>query len=262
MIDKLFRIDFYPKDWLIDTARLTPEERGIYIQIVCMIYANRGPIENDAKWIAGQSGCSTRKAKKIISELFQKKILIENGSKISQKRAENELETKREHLENSSKGGQNSAEKKRKNKENKDLASSGTTYPQHTPIATATVPLSPSPIVDVVSAGARKHVEVGKQISEITGWENDPRWFGDYSRIEVWLKSGWCPEKDIIPTVQRIMAGRTEPPGSMKYFEKAIADCHVARTTPVPKGENHGQKLTKSQRIDAELREFLERPRD
>ena len=34
-MDRLFRIDFYPQDWLIDTARLTPEECGIFIQIVC-----------------------------------------------------------------------------------------------------------------------------------------------------------------------------------------------------------------------------------
>lgn len=142
MIDKLFRIDFYPKDWLFDTGRLTPEERGIYIQIVCLIYANRGPIENDANWIAGVSGCSSRKVKAVVSSLIQKKFLTENGSKLSQKRAEYELNNKRTHLENSAKGGRKKAENESEDSENKDLASSDDDEPPPTPIASP----SPSPI--------------------------------------------------------------------------------------------------------------------
>ena len=136
-MDRVFRIDFYPQDWLIDTAKLSPEERGVYIQIICLIYANRGPIENDPRWIGGHSGCSTRKATAIISQLFQRGFLVENGAKISQKRAENELEIKRKHLENSSKGGRKRAENEGKNNKNNDIVSSGACESQPAP--------SPSP---------------------------------------------------------------------------------------------------------------------
>ena len=126
-MDRLFRIDFYPQDWIIDTGRLTLEERGLYIQIVSLIYANRGAIENDAAWIAGVSGCSVRKAKSIISQLEARGVIQISGSKITQKRAENELKSKREHLEVSSKGGRKSAETRAKDKEINDVASTDDT---------------------------------------------------------------------------------------------------------------------------------------
>jgi len=35
-MSKIFRFDCYPHDWLLDTSRLTPEDRGIYVQIVML----------------------------------------------------------------------------------------------------------------------------------------------------------------------------------------------------------------------------------
>lgn len=138
MSDKIFRIDFYPKDWLIDTAQLSPEERGLYIQIVMLIYAKEGPIDNDPQWIAGVSGCSTRMAKSLVGKLVEKGFLsINSDGKIGQKRAENELKSKRTHLELSAKGGRKSAEKRAENNNNNDISptdeqnSVGTTTPPH-----------------------------------------------------------------------------------------------------------------------------------
>lgn len=112
-MDRLFRINFYPQDWLIDTARLTPEERGIYIQIVCLLYSNRGPIVNDAQWIAGVSGCSSRAVKSHINSLIIKGFLsLTNDKKLTQKRVMDEIKTKQNHFDNSSKGGSSKASKK------------------------------------------------------------------------------------------------------------------------------------------------------
>lgn len=108
---------------------------------------------------------------------------------------------------------------------------------------------------DNARANGKVHVEVGKKISQITGWDKDPNWFGDYSRIEAWLQRGWIPDRDIYPTIQRIMRKRDGPPRSLKYFEQAIADAHKANTAPLPKGKTeHGtdsQKLTKRERMEA-----------
>ena len=71
-MDRLFGTDFYPQEWLVETGKLTPIERGIFIQIVSMIYANRDPIENDPAWIGGVSFCSPRMARSVIN-LFVKK---------------------------------------------------------------------------------------------------------------------------------------------------------------------------------------------
>lgn len=133
-IERLFRIDFYPQDWLIDTARLAPVDRGIFIQIVCLIYANRGAIENDPSWIAGVSGTSKTVVKSSIIRLISAGFLTENEGKITQKRAQNEINSKQNHLENSAKGGKNKASRA---KENNDLNSSDHQEPQSTP--------SPSP---------------------------------------------------------------------------------------------------------------------
>ncbi len=104
-------------------------------------------------------------------------------------------------------------------------------------------------------------VSVGKTIAAITGWDADPNWFGDYARIEVWLNAGWDPDLDIIPTVRRLMVGRSAPPRSLKYFEGAIADACAARTSPIPKGSpnaTHHPKPTQHDRLEAAGREALD----
>lgn len=109
-MDRLFRVDFYPQEWLVDTAKLPPDERGLYIQVVALIYAGRGPIIYDAAWIAGLSGCSVRMCKALVDKLVDKRFLsLENGH-LSQKRAVRELAEKQYHLQNSSKGGRKQAE--------------------------------------------------------------------------------------------------------------------------------------------------------
>lgn len=110
-MDRLFRIDFYPQDWLVDTSRLPPDERGVYIQVVCLIYSRRGPIDYDTAWLAGLCGCSSRMVKSLVDRLVDKNFLqIIDGNKITQKRAEKELNSLRKLRENSAKGGRTSRE--------------------------------------------------------------------------------------------------------------------------------------------------------
>jgi uncharacterized protein YdaU (DUF1376 family) len=244
-MDRLFRIDFYPQDWLIDTARLTPEERGIYIQIVSMIYANRGAIENDHNWIARASNCSTRLASSVIKNLIEKKFLHISGSKLTQKRAESELNMKRTHLELSSKGGRTKAEKEREVNKNKDLTSTDPTFSVSTPTATAT----PSPIEkDAAVASARERLSIfqmGEKIAEIVGWKDDPNWMGNYSRLEPWMAAGCDFDQDILPTIRAVMQKRKGlKPKSLKYFEDAIAEAYATRTTPMKTGEPNHAKST------------------
>lgn len=123
-MDRVFRIDLYPQEWLVLTAHMRPAQRGVFIQICCLIYAHRGPIENDADHIGRASNCSSRLARAIIAELLATGDLRMRDGKISQTRCELELNKKRNHLESSSKGGRNKAEKDREVKENNDIESS------------------------------------------------------------------------------------------------------------------------------------------
>ena len=125
-MSNIFKIDFYPHRWLIDTSSLPPEHRGNYIQILMLIYAKEKPIDNDPKWIAGSCGCSSRMVTASIEYLISKGLLIllENGAKITQTRAERELNSKRTYLEGCANGARTTNEKKAESRKERGLTNS------------------------------------------------------------------------------------------------------------------------------------------
>ena len=146
-MERLFRFDMYPADWIVDTTVLTAEECGVYVQIVMMIYAKRGPIPFDPDEISRKlKGLKPRKCEAIILSIIEKGIIYggllkRNGDKLTQKRVENELNSKSNHLENSSKGGKNGGGH---NKKIKDLGASEPPQPLASPSPSPNP--SPSPI--------------------------------------------------------------------------------------------------------------------
>lgn len=88
---------------------------------------------------------------------------------------------------------------------------------------------------------------------------HDPRVIGSTNFVAKWRKAGWSPDV-IVNTIERVMAGRTEAPGSLKYFEKAIADAHAEIARPVPQGTTGPPKRVRRTagdiffELDAELR--------
>lgn len=131
----IFHVDFYAKDWLLDTQRLTLEERGAFIQIVAAIYHRGEAVEFDTQWLSSLLNCSKRKADSVVTALHEKGfIYITEEGKITQKRAaeelqkaqkrrENAVKNARKSHENSSKNERKSDEKEGELKENKDLDS-------------------------------------------------------------------------------------------------------------------------------------------
>lgn len=71
---------------------------------------------------------------------------------------------------------------------------------------------------------------------------NDPNWHGDGGRVRAWLADGADLERDILPTIERIMAKRNGqgPPRSLKYFDQAIVDAKATRLAPLPNGTPKG----------------------
>ncbi len=121
-MSKIFRFDCYPHDWLLDTSRLIPEDRGIYVQIVMLIYARGGQIDNDPKWISGWCNCSARLVAASISRLVQMDVIQLSEGIITQRRAGRELTAKRAQIESGANGGRKTAEKKPESGENKEIA--------------------------------------------------------------------------------------------------------------------------------------------
>ena len=149
-MSKIFRFDCYPHDWLLDTSRLKPEDRGIYVQIVMLIYARGGQIDNDPKWISGSCNCSTRLVAASISRLVQMDFIQLSDGKLTQRRAQRELNAKRAQIESGASGGRKVAEKKPESSKDKDMgervesSDPPSSNPIPTPIPTSKPPVSPT----------------------------------------------------------------------------------------------------------------------
>lgn len=107
----IIHVDFYAKDFMIDTQRMNLEQRGAYIQIMCAILHHQGPVDNDPQWLGNLCNCSTRKMKSLIDDLVSGGFIIEEDGKLSQKRAISELEKAQKRRENSVKNAGKSHEK-------------------------------------------------------------------------------------------------------------------------------------------------------
>ena len=82
----------------------------------------------------------------------------------------------------------------------------------------------------------------GKAVLEAMGVAGDPRWTGNYGRVQAWLTSGADLELDILPTIRRALEKRgNQPPiRSLGYFDQAIADTLAKRTGSLPKPSPNG----------------------
>ena len=176
-MERLFRIDFYPQDWLVKTQGLTPEQCGFYIQIVALIYASRGPVPNDPHRLSRLLKCSSRLTKSVVAQLVSVGKLEVRGEFITNSRAESELNMKRTLLESSAKGGRNKAENARKSNKNNKLKSSEGDFslssPSPTPSPTPTnnsnelfdTPLPPQ--AETKANGHAKRERTDKKLSGI-----------------------------------------------------------------------------------------------
>lgn len=51
---------FFCRDWLDATRRLEPELRGIYVDLLCVMYDRDGPVPDDEAWVSHQLHISKR----------------------------------------------------------------------------------------------------------------------------------------------------------------------------------------------------------
>lgn len=69
---------FYVRDWLVSTRMLSPEARGVYIDLLAYAWDNDG-IPDDPKALAGLAAITPRRFKSIWPELECKWISAEGG---------------------------------------------------------------------------------------------------------------------------------------------------------------------------------------
>lgn len=87
----------FPRDFLEGSIGMSLETKGAYAIVLDLIYMRDGRLPDDARFIAGQLGCSVRKWAAIREELIQRgKLTVESGF-ISNFRADYLLEDSRKY---------------------------------------------------------------------------------------------------------------------------------------------------------------------
>lgn len=106
---------------LIDFAKLEAEEIAVSIQIINLIYAQGGPIENDPEAIKTYIKKMGRKTcEKVIHNLIHKGAFVLENNKIISKKCAEILKKREESFQTFSLFGKKGAETKAKNKQNQD----------------------------------------------------------------------------------------------------------------------------------------------
>lgn len=117
------------------TRRLTNPERGVYWDLIHLMYLLGGPIHDDDRWLCGNCNLSLRAYRKIKNSLIEKKKIhqTESGQLIANhvleeiKSAENYIQQRRDA---GKKGGRSSGETRRKSKLDEDYIQITSAKPQ------------------------------------------------------------------------------------------------------------------------------------
>jgi uncharacterized protein YdaU (DUF1376 family) len=84
---------FYPRDWLEGTRGMSLEERGAYIDLICIMMEEEGHLEDRERAIAHQLHISTRKWRAVRDRLVEHKKIHVEGGLIIQERCLKELDS-------------------------------------------------------------------------------------------------------------------------------------------------------------------------
>lgn len=82
---------FYPADWLANTRLLTLEQRGAYIDCICMQMQQERALPDDYAWLAHQMHVSKRKAQSIVEELIGLQKFQRTEAGLTNERCETEI---------------------------------------------------------------------------------------------------------------------------------------------------------------------------
>ncbi len=267
-----FNIDAYR----LDTLHLDPYQDGCYRRLIDHYMQSKQPLPNNDHALARIIGISHAEWMSKAEAILKPFLKLKKDGFLHIKKCDEELDFQRNQKHTLQKAAKKAINSRwQKHKENKDLNTDRIRkpYDNHTrlktlesrridsdleliPVITDRPPLEATAARGAVAKVDLAHVDVGQEIARITGWDRSPNWFGDFGRVEVWLKNGFDPKKDIYPTVKKLMAKRSKPPQSLAYFESAIADAHAARIKPLAKGNpSHDlrPKLSRSDQADAAI---------
>lgn len=233
----------YHSDALAGFMPLTLEERGAFQTLLDMIYDRGGPIDDNERLLAGYMNCSIRKWRAIRDELIAKrKIRIDHLGRITNERAEKEIEngakTSRKLIESGAKGGRKRAENEKNTNENSE---SGQASLEPALSEAQAIPDTRSQKEDTYlpqstdsrepeSAG-RQAVDLAEELVGMVGLSlSSPTIVANAVRqVETWLADGIDPDAVIRPVIRNCLANGGEPTRSLRRFDAVIRHDHAKR---------------------------------
>ena len=155
-------IQFYPTDYLIDTAHLALDEHGAYLLLILNYWQRGRSLPNDNKKLAGICRTDVEHWLNMRSTLLD--FFDVTDTEITHKRIEIELSLVRSKSEKARKAGKASARKRTENKQNSNNRSTSIEQPfNHTDTDTDTIK-------------TKKKVTKKKVIIQLPDWINPETW--------------------------------------------------------------------------------------
>lgn len=105
----------YPADWIEATRGLTPEQRGIYFDCLCLIYQFGKALPDDDKWMSHQLHVSTRLWRSVRDALLAGGKLVKTAEGYTNPRARSELVSRSEQARTNAEIASNRERTKREN---------------------------------------------------------------------------------------------------------------------------------------------------
>ena len=242
---------FYQEKWLEDTRVLTPEARGLYVDVLALIYKAGGPIDDDVGRVAHYMHVHVRVWKRVRSALLAHGFLYLAEGKLHQKRAQSVLAERGQAAEEEADESpiipglfaDHSATKgpklgKKSNVIKADFAQSQSSKSLDIEVETPTKVESVASGKTTLLAGLTLK-EFSDKLMEAGGSAlANPASYPSILMVQTpiaWLNGGCDLELDILPTIRAKAASR--PPGSIStwnYLTKAVAEAKARREAGLP----------------------------
>jgi uncharacterized protein YdaU (DUF1376 family) len=110
---------FYPSDFMDGVRGMSAQEVGLYTMLLCRMYEESGPIEDNTLRLATYCGMREKTFTKTLDKLVALGKITRQGGMLSNHRAEIEISDRSHDLKNAIAAGKASAKKRQQNQSNK-----------------------------------------------------------------------------------------------------------------------------------------------
>lgn len=220
--------DFYPADFMNGVRGLSAQEVGVYTMLLCRIYEESGPIDFHVARLATYCGMRSASFEKVAAKLIDLGKFSVAGGKLSNARAEHEIQNRADKLKINSKAGKASASKRQQNQSN-DPTGVQRAF-NHTEAEADT---DKNTLSSVLGAPAQSDFDIIQSKLMAAAGDNGIQPHGAFvvGPIVELIASGASLEIDVIPTIRSLASRRTRPASSWAYFVPAIKEAYERRVS-------------------------------